>query len=144
MNKFIDDHHLDNISQKQCALNAHAKSLWEACGNGHIGEFTAQILLIGYELGSIHDMMYCHSFINMLTIDYEASGELEHPATTMKHIINVLWEGINGWESKKVSGFPVSVNLPRFTPFQFKSPTGIVGYPSTTVTFLASPGKAGV
>ena len=88
------------LSHKPSALNAHSKSLCEECGKVSIREFTAQILMVVYELGSIHDMIYCHNLINMLSIDYEASGELEHPVTKMKHIINVLWEGINGWELK--------------------------------------------
>lgn len=54
-----------------------------------------QILMVGYKMESIDDMIFSYDIINMLTIDYEASIEGNHPALTMKHIIDVLWDGIS-------------------------------------------------
>lgn len=97
VNKFIrklaDVH---NVSHKLSTVITLTKCLWEACGKGHIGDTCAQILMVGYKMESIDDdMIFSYDIINMLTIDYEASIEGNHPALTMKHIIDVLWDGIS-------------------------------------------------
>lgn len=87
--------HLHNISIKLSTQITFTKRLWDACGAGHIGDTCAQILMVGYKMESIDDMIFSYDIINMLTIDYEASIEGNHPALTMKHIIDVLWDGIS-------------------------------------------------